>query len=324
MTPESRSPIVSIITPCYNAAAFLPETIRSVQAQSFKRWEMLIADDGSTDDSVAVARSFAEKDPRICVLPLGRNSGIPSIVRNHALGHAHGKVLAFLDADDIWKPNKLAVQLARLKRTRRQWGFANVESFGGGDYLPDGSNYPLAWRPGKPFFNELLAGEGVPCLTIIVTRRLLERISPGEVIAQAFDEDPRLKAVEDWDLALRLAQWAEPDYCPKPIARYRAHAGGISKNPEANFQTRLFLIQKFRRLGALPAVCNRADALQRSKYAAECLLAGRGAWRGELFRACLRPPISVRDVYLASLAGLPESWARKMYGVGLAFKRRHH
>lgn len=102
--------LVSIITPNYCCGEFLAECIRSVQAQTYGEWEMIIVDDCSTDDSLRVIEEFAEKDGRIRVLVNERNSGA-ALSRNRALREARGRWIAFLDSDDLWMPEKLERQL---------------------------------------------------------------------------------------------------------------------------------------------------------------------------------------------------------------------
>jgi len=102
--------MVSIITPAYNAERFLPQTIKSVQQQTHSNWEMLIVNDCSTDNTEAVIRSFQEKDNRIKYLKMPTNSG-PAAARDAAIKVAKGRFLAFLDSDDLWLPEKLAMQM---------------------------------------------------------------------------------------------------------------------------------------------------------------------------------------------------------------------
>lgn len=100
-------PLVSIITPVYNAARWLPETLASVRAQTLTDWEQILVDDGSTDDSAAIVTAAASDDSRFHLLHAQRNGG-PSAARNLALDAARGRFIAFLDADDLWLPEKLA------------------------------------------------------------------------------------------------------------------------------------------------------------------------------------------------------------------------
>lgn len=111
----ARAPLVSIITPVYNAARWLPRTIASVQAQTHPAWEWLLVDDGSTDESVSLAGAAAAADPRIRV-EVQSNAG-PGVARNTGLVLARGDFLQYLDADDLLGPEKIARQLARLERT---------------------------------------------------------------------------------------------------------------------------------------------------------------------------------------------------------------
>jgi peptidoglycan/LPS O-acetylase OafA/YrhL/glycosyltransferase involved in cell wall biosynthesis len=105
--PAGRPPLISVITPVYNAVRWLPETLSSVRAQSLGDWEHLLVDDGSTDGSRKLIEAAARRDSRIRLLRTERNGG-PSAARNVAIRAARGRYLAFLDADDLWLPEKLA------------------------------------------------------------------------------------------------------------------------------------------------------------------------------------------------------------------------
>ena len=110
------NPLVSIITPCYNAADFIEETIRSVQKQTFTNWEWFIIDDFSEDSSVSIIAEFAQNDTRIKLLPLKKNSGA-AIARNMGIALAKGNYMTFIDADDVWSPNFLAENVARIAKS---------------------------------------------------------------------------------------------------------------------------------------------------------------------------------------------------------------
>ena len=102
--------LVSVITAAFNSACLIEDTIRSVQAQTYKDWEMLIVDDGSEDNTSQIVEKFAKTDGRICLIKHPRNMG-PAISRNTAIEAAKGRYIAFLDSDDLWLPNKLAEQM---------------------------------------------------------------------------------------------------------------------------------------------------------------------------------------------------------------------
>lgn len=107
-------PQVSIITPVYNAARWLPDTLESVRAQTLADWEHILIDDCSSDESVALIQAAAAADPRIHLMRMPRNSG-PAAARNFALKTARGRYLAFLDADDLWLPRKLELCLEWMR-----------------------------------------------------------------------------------------------------------------------------------------------------------------------------------------------------------------
>ena len=96
--------LVSIIMPTYNCGRFIADAIQSVLAQTYKAWELIIVDDGSTDNTADIVTSFS--DPRIRYLSNEQNMGA-ALTRNKALREAKGHYIAFLDADDLWTPEKL-------------------------------------------------------------------------------------------------------------------------------------------------------------------------------------------------------------------------
>ena len=101
---------MSIITPCYNAERFIAQAIESVLAQTYTDWEMLIVDDCSKDNTIKIVQQYVDKDERIKLFCLQKNSGA-GIARNKSIEEAKGRFIAFLDSDDIWFPNKLETQI---------------------------------------------------------------------------------------------------------------------------------------------------------------------------------------------------------------------
>ena len=104
-----ESPLVSVIIPIFNSEKYISDTIISVQNQTYHNWEMLLVDDGSTDETQTIIASFLT-DKRIQFYPLEKNSGTGT-ARNFGVSKAAGKYIAFLDADDLWKPEKLEKQI---------------------------------------------------------------------------------------------------------------------------------------------------------------------------------------------------------------------
>lgn len=103
--------LVSIIMPSYNCGVYVEETIRSVQAQTYKNWELIFVDDCSRDDTISIVHNLQLSDKRIRLLQNNNNSGA-AITRNNALQNAKGRWIAFLDSDDLWEPTKLEKQVA--------------------------------------------------------------------------------------------------------------------------------------------------------------------------------------------------------------------
>lgn len=118
--------LVSIITPVYNSEKYIAQTIYSVQNQTHTNWEMIIVDDCSIDNSVAIIKKIASTESRIKLIELDKNSG-SGVARDTALVYASGNYIAFLDADDLWKPNKLQEQLLFMKEHKLPLTFSFYE-----------------------------------------------------------------------------------------------------------------------------------------------------------------------------------------------------
>lgn len=118
--------LVSIVTPNYNCARFISQTIESVLAQTYTSWEMLIVDDCSTDGSYEIALEYSVRDSRIKVLRNEKNSGA-AISRNKAIELAQGEFIAFLDSDDLWMPEKLEKQISFMRDNNCDFSFCEYE-----------------------------------------------------------------------------------------------------------------------------------------------------------------------------------------------------
>lgn len=115
--------LVSIVTPTFNSEKFIVETIQSVQNQTYQNWEMILVDDCSTDNTVSIVEEIAQKDKRIQIFPQKKNSGT-GIARNLALTKATGRYIAFLDADDLWKSQKLEKQIDFMTKNNLPFTFS--------------------------------------------------------------------------------------------------------------------------------------------------------------------------------------------------------
>lgn len=115
---------VSIITPAYNAERFISETIKSVLAQTYTQWEMIIVDDNSNDSTVEIIKKYMQQDKRIKLIELTKQHG-PAVARNKAIKTAQSRYIAFLDADDLWVPKKLEKQLEFMKVNDLSFSYAS-------------------------------------------------------------------------------------------------------------------------------------------------------------------------------------------------------
>ena len=154
--------LISIVTPTYNGENFIAETIKSVQAQTYEHWEMLIVDDLSTDNTVEIVKAFAAQDARIKFFILPEKGGA-SLARNKAIREAKGDYIAFLDADDLWKPEKLEKQLAFMKEAQVAFCYHHYS-------LIDEAGQALHIRriaPEKLSFHRALLGCSIGCLSVM-------------------------------------------------------------------------------------------------------------------------------------------------------------
>lgn len=213
-------PRVSVIIPAFNNEATLAEAVRSVQAQTYADWEVIVSDDASTDGTAAVAEGFDEP-VRLVRSPENRGSG-PA--RNAAVEVAKGELLALLDADDYWLPEFLAEQVALYDRTQAP---APGVGMVGSDALilgPDGMA-PGTYRDRSEFDEPLtLSGllEGCPILTntMVIPRAAFDRVGGFA---------PECLRAQDHDLFIRLAELGyEIAYNPKPLVVYRIHSQSVS------------------------------------------------------------------------------------------------
>lgn len=224
-------PEVSVIIPCYNHGRYLPHAVNSVLAQTFADWEAIIVDDGSTDDTRQVAAQFT--DPRVRYI-YQKNRGL-SAARNTGIRAAQGKYLAFLDADDEWEPEFLAVCLAALSAQNTLAAVVTLARFidENGRMLPRVGGRVVGVQELR---SRLLEGGFFPVHAVLVK---------AEAVRSAGLLDERLTSVEDWDLWLRItANGGQMRTIPQPLARYRVVTGSMSTNAGRMHANRMAVLAK--------------------------------------------------------------------------------
>lgn len=219
MKNRVSAPIVSVIVPCYNQGHFLRAAIESAIAQSIKEWELIVIDDGSTDDTHRIAREF--QDPRIRYF-CQENRGLAA-ARNAGIRASRTPLIALLDSDDLWEPQFLEKMVACLNQNpdaaAAYCGYSFLDSDGNKIGVP----CTKTAHPGE--FRRILLGEGnwlVPS-TVVFRKLWAEQVG-------LFDES--LRAVEDSDLWIRLSKHHDFVGIKDVLAGYRLHEANMSKDPE--------------------------------------------------------------------------------------------
>ena len=163
--------LVSIITPTFNSEKYISETIKSIQAQSYRNWELLITDDCSTDNTVEIIQKIIRADHRIKLLTLKQNSGA-GIARNQSIKIAGGKFIAFCDSDDQWLPEKLAAQISFMLKNDLMFTYSSY-------YTVDvsGNRKGMIKAPSELTYSMLLRNNYVGCLTAIYNKKNLEKFT---------------------------------------------------------------------------------------------------------------------------------------------------
>src|SRR5216683_2140359 len=208
MRRRTNMPLVSVITPVFNAVEFRPEALRSVQSQTLPDWEHILVDDGSTDGSVELIKGAVATDSRLRLLRTQGRSG-PGKARNQGLEWARGKYVAFLDADDLWLPQKLKHCVAWMK--------SNNYSFIYHDYRHisrDGNKTGgLITGPDRLDLQELHIRRGVGCLTVVIN---LQELSDFQFPVEHNDLN------EDFVAWFRLLKKGHLGHrLPEDLGRYR-------------------------------------------------------------------------------------------------------
>lgn len=206
--------LVSIITPAYRAAAHIGETIRSVQAQDYTDWEMLIVDDCSPDGTADVVARYAAADSRIGLIRRAKNGG-PAAARSAALAMARGRWVAFLDSDDLWLPNKLSAQLAFHRGSGAVLTFTSFRRI---NAEGDKTGRLIHIRPRLDYL-ALLKNTAIATSTVIVDRRIS---GPFEMKPTYYDDYACwLELLRPGRIALGL---------DRDLMRYRVLDRSVSRN----------------------------------------------------------------------------------------------
>ncbi|MFY9621706.1 MAG: glycosyltransferase [Pyrinomonadaceae bacterium] len=241
----SKSPLVSVVMPAYNAARHIAESIESVREQTFEDWELIVVDDGSTDDTRIIVETYAAREARLRCFQ--RPNGGPAAARNTGLREARGTLVAFLDADDLWLSGKLEAQLALLEEKDVDLVYTDGDIFSDeATQSPDERFHIVAGETrGVEMFRTLFASNHIGTLSVLVKREALDAVG-------LFDENLVGGICEDYDLWLRLARNGASFYgIAEKLVKYRRHAASTTHTPSKLFAAMLAVLKKHGRDPAL-------------------------------------------------------------------------
>jgi glycosyltransferase involved in cell wall biosynthesis len=294
---------VSLVIATYNHARFVGDALDSALGQTLADVEVIVVDDGSTDDTPEVLAKYRDRI-RAARQP---NRGLPA-ARNAGLALARGTYVAFLDADDVIAPTKLAAQMAVLDNTPQiGWTYCDVliedevsgttvtasERFGYRERRLDGWLFP-----------ELAGGNFIPAIAPLIRRSALD--AAGRL-------DEGLTALEDWDLWLRLALVAEARYTPDALATYRLRKESMSRNRAQMDSNRFRVLDRFIRtrpeaMRALGSTGRRIIADTHNWFGVQAYGCGNWAEASRRFAASLRSRPWQRRAPLLLAASVGRRW----------------
>ncbi len=201
--------LVSIVMPSYNTAQYISDSIKSIQAQTYSNWELIIVDDCSTDNSLEIIRGF--NDPRILLLQNEKNSGA-AISRNIALREAKGKWIAFLDSDDTWVPEKLEKQIRFMESNNYAFTFTDYRICLNGEWMPYINTGPMVVTKKKMYDYCYFS-----TITVMYEREKIGLIQIAD-----------LKKNNDYAMWLQAIEKSNAYRLPECLSFYIKHEGSVS------------------------------------------------------------------------------------------------
>jgi glycosyltransferase involved in cell wall biosynthesis len=300
--------VVSIVVPMYNSAEYLASTIESVRAQTFSEWEMILVDDGSVDDTVKVCEEEARRDARIRVVRAGHQGVVGARNRGLHETSAQSEFVAFLDSDDTYEPEALALLTAALEthpECPAAHGLARATDLAGkqfeGDDLMESMRDRFELRNGKcvpvpllaptSFEAELVKNYIVTPGTSLIRRRALDVVGEFDVAVEPAD---------DWDINLRIARLGGFALVDHVILNWRRHAGSLSDSSRRSLGYAHFAVMK-------RAVRSANNTPQQRRSAEHALLHHSRAFRDQAGAALRRG--DVRTAGRALIRGALYLWA---------------
>lgn len=289
-------PTVSVVIPTYNSARYLAEAVDSAVNQTFKDIEILVIDDGSTDETQNLVRRYGVAVR--CIIQ--ENKGV-AVARNHGIDESRGRYVAFLDADDAWQPEKLEKELAALE------GHGEFQACHTAMQIVDGRSLPFVVARRNDGVSTLeallLRGNVVGTPSTVICRRLL--------FSKVGAFDPGLSQCADWDMWVRLATVTEFLYLDEPLVNYRQHGSNMSRDPALLERDSLRVLEK---AFSLPVIAASLRAKRSAAFARNYMvLAGTYFYAGRYwdFARCAVQAVSLDARQLGYLAAFPARAVRR-------------
>lgn len=231
---------VSIVLPTYNRAHSILKSVESILRQTYPYWELLVIDDGSTDNTKEIIADIAASDTRVRYFGQLQNRGV-SAARNEGIRQAQYEYIAFQDSDDIWKEDKLQKQM-RIFEDNPEVGmvycsYEGIKADGTRVVVPDVS-VGVQNLQGR-MYDRLLLGNVIGGPTAVIRKDCLEKC---QVEGQYFDEN--LTCLEDWELFLRIARHSELGFAAEPLLTADIHEGGVSSRVGGYFHARCVMVAR--------------------------------------------------------------------------------
>jgi glycosyltransferase involved in cell wall biosynthesis len=221
-----KPPIVSVVIPVLNAGAFIRESILSVLGQSLDDIELIIINDGSTDDTERIVNDTVAEFPKRRITVISRENKGVSRTLNEGLARSRGAYFAYLGADDIWHELKLELQVELLERTGLAAAYSDCWVINENGEITDRYGSQYAYRGGDIYRDIVWARFQPPSPTVLFRRSALESVG-------GFNEE---HIAEDRDVWIRIARRYEIAYINKPLGFYRVHRTNTSANLEHTYE----------------------------------------------------------------------------------------
>lgn len=306
--------LVSVVIPVYNGERYLENAVRSVLAQTYRKFEIVAVDDGSTDGSRRILELYRDYI-RICEQP---NSGV-GVARNRGILEARGEYVAFLDQDDWWLPEKLAAQIEELERTKAGLVHTRTLYFDEQNQVFTEGLDPTA-NPAKYVgwcYGELLFGNAICNSSVMVRRELFARIGLCDVRIEG-------NSVQDYDLWLRLARVAPFAFVERPLTVFRLHPLQGTSNRRLILREQIKVlswhlphISGIQRKKVVDRLAELSDLLARYELDYADRRAARRAFRNALFWSP-----SLRRFVLLMITFMPQAWIDRLREVHAKWKNK--